>query len=115
MAEALAKEDFPAKWPNLVNDMVVNFQSGDCHTINGVLQTAHSIFEKYSVQFKSQKLWEEIKFVLDNFAGPFTDLFVATIGLAEQHAANKDALISKIFFHLKTIRFVGRTMRFKKS
>ena len=89
--------------------MVVKFQSGDFHIINGVLQTAHSIFEKYSVQFKSQKLWEEIKFVLDNFAGPFTDLFVATIGLAEQHATNKDALkvifgslvlISKIFYHL---------------
>lgn len=105
----IGQEDFPLKWPNLVNDMVVKFQSGDFHIINGVLQTAHSIFEKYSVQFKSQKLWEEIKFVLDNFAGPFTDLFVATIGLAEQHATNKDALkvifgslvlISKIFYHL---------------
>jgi len=105
----IGHEDFPAKWPNLVNDMVVKFQSGDFHIINGVLQTAHSIFEKYSVQFKSQKLWEEIKFVLDNFSAPLTDLFVATIDLAEHHKANKDALkvifgslvlISKIFYHL---------------
>ena len=48
---------------------------GDFHVINGVLQTAHSLFKKYRHQFKSQTLWEEIKFVLDNFAKPLTDLF----------------------------------------
>lgn len=89
--------------------MVTKFQTGDFHIINGVLQTAHSIFEKYSIDFKSQKLWEEIKFVLDNFAKPFTDLFVETINLVGQHSANKDALkvifgslvlITKIFYCL---------------
>ena len=105
----IGQQDFPAKWPNLVNDMVAKFQTGDFHIINGVLQTAFSIFEKYSVEFKSQKLWEEIKFVLDNFAQPFSDLFVETINLAGQHAANRDALkiifgslvlIAKIFYAL---------------
>lgn len=89
--------------------MITKFQSGDFHIINGVLQTAHSIFEKYSIEFKSQTLWEEIKFVLDNFAKPFTELFVQTIGLAAQHAGNKEALqvifgslvlIAKIFYCL---------------
>merc|ERR1719391_805185 len=105
----IGQEDFPAKWPSLVNNMVTKFQTGDFHIINGVLQTAHSIFEKYSIEFKSQKLWEEIKFVLDNFAKPFTDLFVETINLAAQHSSNKEALtvilgsldlISKIFYCL---------------
>jgi len=105
----IGQQDFPAKWPDLVNNMVTKFQSGDFHIINGVLQTAHSIFEKYSIEFKSQKLWEEIKFVLDNVAKPMTDLFVETINLAGQHAANKDALkvifgslvlITKIFYCL---------------
>ena len=105
----IGQQDFPAQWPNLVNDMVAKFQTGDFHIINGVLQTAFSIFEKYSVEFKSQKLWEEIKFVLDNFAQPFSDLFVETINLAGQHAANRDALkiifgslvlIAKIFYAL---------------
>ena len=58
---------------------------------------------------KSQKLWEEIKFVLDNFAAPFTDLANATMGLAKQHAANPQALkvifgslvqIARIFYYL---------------
>jgi exportin-2 (importin alpha re-exporter) len=105
----IGQQDFPAQWPNLVNDMVAKFQTGDFHIINGVLQTAYSIFEKYSVEFKSQKLWEEIKFVLDNFAKPFSDLFVETINLAVQHATNKEALrvifgslilIAKIFYAL---------------
>jgi len=105
----IGQQDFPAKWESLVPEMVNRFNTGDFHVINGVLQTAHSIFEKYSIEFKSQKLWEEIKFVLDNFAKPLTDLFIQTISLAGQHANNKDALkvifgslaiISKIFYCL---------------
>lgn len=105
----IGQEDFPMKWQNLMHDMVVKFGSGDFHIINGVLQTGASIFEKYSYEMKSQKLWEEIKFVLDNFAKPFTDLLNATMDLAKQHATNPSALkvifgslvqISKIFYYL---------------
>jgi len=105
----IGQEDFPARWQSLVPDMVQRFATGDFHVINGVLQTALSIFEKYSVEFKSQKLWEEIKFVLDNFAEPFTKLFTSTIDLAAQHSSNKEALkvifgslaiITKIFYSL---------------
>ena len=103
----IGQQDFPMNWQNLVTDLVAKFATGDFHVINGVLQTAHSIFEKYAIEFKSQKLWEEIKFVLDRykrtfveigiffysrFAAPLTELFVQTISLAQQHAANKDAL-----------------------
>ena len=104
----IGQQDFPMNWQNLVTDLVAKFATGDFHVINGVLQTAHSIFEKYAIEFKSQKLWEEIKFVLDRwiqllnifplqirlyrFAAPLTELFVQTISLAQQHAGNKDAL-----------------------
>ncbi|GIX82326.1 exportin-2 [Caerostris extrusa] len=71
----IGREDFPEKWPNLIQEMISHFQSGDFHAINGVLHTAHSLFKRYRFEFKSQKLWIEIKFVLDNFAKPFTDLF----------------------------------------
>ncbi len=105
----IGQQDFPGKWPNLINEMVTKFATGDFHIINGVLQTAFSIFEKYSIDIKSQKLWEEIKFVLDNFAKPFTDLLNATMNLAKEHAENPAALkvifgslvlISKIFYFL---------------
>jgi len=39
----------------------------------------HNIFcmcyFRYRHEFKSQQLWAEIKFVLENFAQPFTELF----------------------------------------
>jgi len=105
----IGQQDFPAKWPNLINEMVTKFATGDFNIIHGVLITASSIFEKYSIDMKSQKLWEEIKFVLDNFAQPFTDLLNATMNLAKEHAQNPAALkvifgslhlIAKIFYFL---------------
>lgn len=50
--------------------------SGDFHIINGVLQTAHSLFKKYRYEFKSNELWTEIKLVLDKLAKPLTDLLL---------------------------------------
>ncbi|GBP69393.1 Exportin-2 [Eumeta japonica] len=75
----IGKYDFPEKWPNLLPEMVNKFATGDFHVINGVLRTAHSLFKRYRHEFKSQKLWEEIKYVLENFAKPLTDLFVEYI------------------------------------
>ncbi|XP_015789619.1 exportin-2 [Tetranychus urticae] len=94
----IGREDFPAKWPNLLDEMISRMQScgGDFSIINGILQTAHSLFKRYRHEFKSQELWSEIKYVLDNFAKPFTDLFTATVALAKTHANNPAGL--KIIF-----------------
>jgi len=43
---ALGREDFPEKWPTLLTQMVHHMESGDFHVINGVLQTAHSLFKR---------------------------------------------------------------------
>ncbi|XP_074642803.1 exportin-2-like [Tubulanus polymorphus] len=105
----IGREDFPKDWPNLIGEMVTKFQSGDFHMINGVLRTAHSIFKRYRHEFKSQELWTEIKFVLDNFAAPLTILFEATMQLAQTNANDPSALkvifsslvlICKIFYSL---------------
>lgn len=105
----IGKCDFPDKWPGLIPEMVEKFATGDFHVINGILRTAHSLFRRYRIEFKSQKLWEEIKHVLDNFAKPLTDLFVATIDLTTKHADNQQALrviygslvlICKVFYSL---------------
>lgn len=107
----IGKYDFPAKWPQLINEMVEKFATGDFNVINGVLQTAHSIFKRYRFEFKSQKLWEEIKLVLDTFAKPLTELLVATMGLAKTHESNPVALkviysslglMAKVFYSLNS-------------
>lgn len=88
----IGKYDFPKKWPQLMDEMIEKFQTGDFHMINGVLKTAHSLFKRYRYEFKSQTLWEEIKFVLDKISKPLTDLLLATLNLASQHAGNEQAL-----------------------
>ncbi|XP_077991102.1 exportin-2-like [Glandiceps talaboti] len=105
----IGREDFPSKWSSLMPDMVSRFKSGDFHVINGVLQTAHSLFKRYRHEFKSQELWTEIKLVLDNFAAPLTELFAATMELTKQYTTDGQAikvlyssltLICKVFYSL---------------
>lgn len=79
--QIIGKYDFPKKWPQLMDEMIEKFQTGDFHVINGVLKTAHSLFKRYRYEFKSQELWEEIKLVLDKFAKPFTELLIVSLKL----------------------------------
>ena len=88
----IGSEDFPNNWQGLLEEMVGHFKSGDFYQINGVLRTAHSLTKRYRHEFKSQELWTEIKFVLETFATPFTELFQSTMQLASQHAQNPQAL-----------------------
>ncbi|KAK7583970.1 hypothetical protein V9T40_004933 [Parthenolecanium corni] len=104
----IGKYDFPDKWPGLLDEMIRKFSTGDFNVINGVLRTGHSLFKKYRYEFKSQQLWTEIKFVLDSFSKPLTDLFVATMQLTETQTSpevlsivfNSLLMISKIFYSL---------------
>lgn len=112
LAEAvclIGAEDFPDQWPNLLPDLVQRMRSGDFNMINGVLQTANSLFKRYRHEMRSDELWREIKYVLDNFADPLTELFKASIEYVKSNAANVEALrsgysvlvsISKIFYSL---------------
>ncbi|BFY99292.1 hypothetical protein BsWGS_02332 [Bradybaena similaris] len=92
----IGREDFPKKWPGLLTEMISKFETGDFNVINGILRTAHSIFKRYRHEFKSQELWEEIKFVLDHFAASLTELFKATMDLATKHA--NDPKVLKVIF-----------------
>lgn len=105
----IGKTDFPLKWPELITQMVDKFSTGDFHVINGILQTAHSLFKKYRYEFKSNELFTEIKFVLEKLAQPLTDLLLATMHLAQVHSEDVNALrviysslvlVCKVFYSL---------------
>ncbi|OQV15127.1 Exportin-2 [Hypsibius exemplaris] len=74
----IAWVDFPARWPELLPDLMSKFESGDVDAILGSLRTAHGLFKHYRNAFESNALWQEIKLVVDQFAVPFTRLFLAT-------------------------------------
>jgi exportin-2 (importin alpha re-exporter) len=71
----ISKEDFPDKWPDLLPTLKRQLQNSEFSVTNGVLRTAHSIFKRYRHEFKSNELWKEIKYVLELFAVPLTELF----------------------------------------
>ena len=97
----IGKEDFPDKWPNLLENMLQrvkeNCAAYNFEVINGVLQTASSLFKRYQIDAKSQKLWEQIKFVMDTFAEPFTELFLWIYKLVPEHQDNAQNI--RVIFH----------------
>ncbi|KAJ3413290.1 Exportin-2 [Chytridiales sp. JEL 0842] len=105
----IADNDFPASWTNLVGELV-NKLNVENYSVNiGVLQTAHSIFKRWRHQFRSDALFTEIKMVLDVFAEPFLQFFLATDNLIDANASNKQVLdilfnclllLTKIFYSL---------------
>ncbi|XP_071836903.1 exportin-2-like isoform X2 [Apostichopus japonicus] len=105
----IGREDFPYQWPDLMQQMTSKFLTGNFPVINGILRTAHSLFKRYRHEFKSNELWTEIKLVLDNFAKPLMDLFVATMSQLVTHEKDLNAvkilyssltLIAKVFYSL---------------
>ncbi|XP_066597006.1 exportin-2 isoform X2 [Prorops nasuta] len=88
----IGKHDFPDKWPKLIDIMVEKICTGDFYLTNAVLRLAQSLFKRYTYEFENQTLWTEIKFVLDMFAKPFTELFKLTVALTKAHENNLEAL-----------------------
>lgn len=73
----IGQSDFPDKWPTLIVELETFLKSNEqsFSSIQGALQTAHSIFRKYRYEFQSDRLWSEIKLVINHFAHPFTERF----------------------------------------
>ena len=49
LSEAIAcigRHDFPKSWTELLPSMIVRFDSGDFHMINGVLRTLYPLFHR---------------------------------------------------------------------
>ncbi|KAG2131005.1 CAS/CSE protein [Suillus clintonianus] len=86
----IAELDFPVKWTDLIDQLVLSLSQTDYSINVGVLQTAHSIFNQWRAQVRSDELFTEINFVLSRFIQPFLDLFnqTATILLSSPAPPN---------------------------
>ncbi len=105
----IGKHDFPAKWEDLIQILVSKLTTEDFGVINGALQTANSLFKRYRHEMRSDKLFLEIKYVLEQFAPALTQLFVGTLDLLKANENNPEAvkilanslkIIVKIFYSL---------------
>lgn len=107
----IASHDFPASWQGLMQDLVSRLSPSDYKVNAGVLQTAHSIFKRYRHEFRSDELYREINFVIDQFCPAFAELFKNTDTLIQQHGNDQNAmnvlfsslhLMCKIFLSLNS-------------
>ncbi|KAG1763112.1 CAS/CSE protein [Suillus occidentalis] len=60
----IAELDFPVKWTDLIDQLISSLSPTDYSINVGVLQTAHSIFNQWRAQVRSDELFTEINFVL---------------------------------------------------
>ncbi|KNZ48960.1 hypothetical protein VP01_52g9 [Puccinia sorghi] len=68
----IATSDFPEQWPDLIDQIVRNFNPNDWNANNALLSTAHAIFKRWRAQFRTDRLFLEIKYVLERFCEPET-------------------------------------------
>jgi exportin-2 (importin alpha re-exporter) len=106
----ISAEDFPAKWPNLLPELIRAIDTPDFTQIATVLEMLNHMFFRYRSTFKSSELWEEIKYVCDNFMGPFLAVFqrsVAQVGQLQDKVGAKSLfsaflLVCEVWYSLNT-------------
>jgi exportin-2 (importin alpha re-exporter) len=74
----ISQMDFPDKWPTLLPELVGRFATCDSKPdeLLGVLEVMNSIFYRYRIELKSDKLWMEIAKVWEAVCQPLSDLFL---------------------------------------
>eukprot|EP00271_Cylindrocystis_brebissonii_P023161 TRINITY_DN9424_c0_g1_i1.p1 TRINITY_DN9424_c0_g1~~TRINITY_DN9424_c0_g1_i1.p1 ORF type:complete len:976 (+),score=170.09 TRINITY_DN9424_c0_g1_i1:234-3161(+) len=88
----MSDHDFPEKWPNLLPELVSKLDSQDYMVVNGVLQTANSIFKRFRHQYRSNELYIVLRYCLDLFAMPLLQVFVKTGLLISANGGAPDLL-----------------------
>ncbi|KAI1823352.1 CAS/CSE protein [Xylaria intraflava] len=105
----IADSDFWDRWDTLVQDLVSRFTPDNYKINNGVLEVAHSIFQRWRPLYRSDALYVEINHVLNTFALPFLNLLSATDQQIDANQNNKDtlrgyfdtmSLLIKVFYDL---------------
>ncbi|KAL1925152.1 uncharacterized protein VTP21DRAFT_35 [Calcarisporiella thermophila] len=101
----IADCDFPQRWTELLPLLISKISPTDHGANNGVLQTAHSIFKRWRGEFRTNELFLEIRFVLEQFAEPFLNIMKQTDALIQANASNATVLpqVAQTLLHLVKI------------
>ncbi|KAF9242294.1 armadillo-type protein [Melanogaster broomeanus] len=104
----IAELDFPVKWGDLIDQLVMSLSPTEYNVNIGVLETAHSIFRHWRSQVRSDELYTEINLVLSRFMTPFLGLFRQSANLLFSSpvpagldvVAQAQILLAEIFYDL---------------
>lgn len=105
----IADSDFYERWDTLVPDLVRQLSPTDPKINVGVLEVAHSVFQKWRPLFQSNALYMEINHVLNIFAMPYIEMLKLADTKINENESNKEqlqkwfevlSLLVKLFFDL---------------
>jgi exportin-2 (importin alpha re-exporter) len=85
----IADVDFPAKWANLLPDLIAKFNTNDINVLNGALSTANSILKRFRYVERSDALYKDILYTLKLLQEPLLALF-QHVGVVVEALANSD-------------------------
>ena len=101
----IAATDFPAKWDNLLSDLIGKFTtSSDWNVINGVLVATNSILKRFRYVQRSDALYADILYVLQRIQEPLTKLFTSVVGQLDGVAGDPRELT----YRLNALRSINR-------
>ncbi|KAF7545040.1 hypothetical protein G7046_g9652 [Stylonectria norvegica] len=88
----IADSDFWRRWDTLTTDLVSRFSATEPKINVGVLEVAHSIFQRWRPLFRTDELYMEINHVIETFGQPFLQLLDTTDQKITENANNQVAL-----------------------
>jgi exportin-2 (importin alpha re-exporter) len=89
---AVAKEDFPDRWPGLLPELVQRMQTPDLAQVNSVLSLLHAVFKGYPSAARTDELIKELKYVLAQTQAPLLGLVTAMTAHMDAVAADPQQL-----------------------
>ena len=87
----IAEHDFPAKWQNLLPELIAQLSSGNPATTFGVLQSISSVCRRFRAAMKSEEIMEQFKYVLDTFQETHLQVFVSLVEQLPAHNSPQGA------------------------
>jgi exportin-2 (importin alpha re-exporter) len=88
----IASHDFPAKWQNLLPELIAQLGSSNPAAIDGVLQSVNSVCKRFRAAMKTDEAMEQFKYVLDTFQDAHLQIFTALVDqLPQKNAPGADA------------------------
>ena len=104
----IAASDFPAKWENLLPDLIAKFTDPNCDVLNGVLLTANSILKRFRYVQRSDALYSDILYVLQRLQEPLTQLFASITLQLDNNTAPLATNAVELTSRLSALRSINR-------
>ena len=113
LSEALrliAAVDFPQKWPTLLPEIISKLQQNmnDMSIVNGMLETANSIFKRFRYVQKTDALLTDLLAVLKQFQEPMLQLFGHLAQELERLSSQANSNEAVLQQYLKALRTLAR-------